>query len=155
VLRQNSRHGDFPIRCIFVFNTQMIDLIMDEKTYSEAQVLELVAREVMKQRMATLEQAIGEGERRSVSTLSEIKAQVQALFGLVERQSTTMKDAADGLREEIKKDFATKKEVSADFDKLNTKIDTQWSKLVLIVSTITAAITAVGVLAQFFIRSTH
>lgn len=121
---------------------------MPEKTFTETEAMHLVAREVAKQRMSDIERTIKEGEHRSVIAFSKLEAQIQALFNLVEKQSIAMEKANDGLREEIKKDFATKIEVAADFEKLNTKIDTQWSKLMLIVSTVTA----VGVVANFLIK---
>ena len=128
---------------------------MSERMMSESEAMHLVAREVAKQRMGDMERSIKEGELRTVASFSELKAQVGTLTTLVEKQSLHMEKATDNLRDEIKKDFATKAEVTADFDKLNTKIDTQWGKLVLIFATITAIGTLVSVFAPLVIKMGH
>ena len=116
-----------------------------EPKYTETEAQHLVAREVAKQRMSDMERAIEEGERRSVQSMAEIKIQIANLALLIKEQSVTMEKNSDLLKKEIEKDFATKLEVNdlsnrveSDFDKLNTKIDSLWGKLTLIVSTITA-----------------
>ena len=116
--------------------------------YTEDEALHLIAREVAKQRMSDMERNLKESDNRAIIAFSKLEGQINALFALVEKQSASMEKATNGLREEIKKDFATKAEVESDFEKLNTKIDTQWSKLMLIVSTITAA----GVVLQYLAK---
>ena len=127
-------------------------MIMELK-YSETDAQHLVAREVAKQRMSDMERAIEEGERRSVQSMAEIKIQIANLALLIKEQSVSMEKNSDLLKKEIEKDFATKLEVNdlsnrveSDFDKLNTKIDSLWGKLTLIVSTITAG----GLVLQYF-----
>jgi hypothetical protein len=123
-----------------------------EKLFTEDEMTHAVAREVAKQRMSDMERSLKEGELRTVSSFSELKSQISTLTNLVEKQSLHMEKATDNLREEIKKDFATKLEVSSDFEKLNTKIETQWSKLVLIFATITAISTTVSVFAPLLLK---
>jgi hypothetical protein len=138
----------------------------EEKMMTESDAMHLVAREVAKQRMGDMERSIKEGELRTVASFSELKAQVGTLTTLVEKQSLHMEKATDNLREEIKKDFATKIEVAADFEKLNntitsnkdalnTKIDNQWQKLVLIFATITAIGTLISVFAPLLMKLAH
>ena len=124
-----------------------------EPKYTETEAQHLIAREVAKQRMSDMERMIGEGERRSVQSMAEIKIQIANLALLIKEQSVTMEKNSDLLKKEIEKDFATKLEVNdlsnrveSDFDKLNTKIDSLWGKLTLIVSTITAG----GLVLQYF-----
>lgn len=126
---------------------------MSEKTYTENEAMHLVAREVAKQRMADMERMISEGERRAVQAMAELKVQIGNLELLIKDQSAAMEKNAETLKKEIEKDFATKLElnelsnrVESDFDKLNTKIDSNWQKLTLIVSTITAG----GLVIQWF-----
>lgn len=128
-----------------------IEELSDNHTMSVADAMHLVAREVAKQRMGDMERSIKEGELRTVASFSALREQVTALTYLIEKQSLHMEKATDNLREEIKKDFATKIEVSSDFEKLNTKIDTQWSKLVLIVTTVSI----IGVALQFILKFVH
>lgn len=124
----------------------------EEKLYTESDLMHLAAREVAQQRMTDMERNIRQAEDRTLSAFSEIKTQIATLTNLVREQSAAMEKSQDNLREEIKKDFATKAELQSDFDTLNTKIDTQWSKLVLIVTTVTVIGTLFGVLAQFFLK---
>jgi hypothetical protein len=141
-------------------------IMSEEKMMTESDAMHLVAREVAKQRMGDMERSIKEGELRTVASFSELKAQVGTLTTLVEKQSLHMEKATDNLREEIKKDFATKIEVAADFEKLNntitsnkdalnTKIDNQWQKLVLIFATITAIGTLISVFAPLLMKLAH
>ena len=125
---------------------------MTEKMMSESDAMHLVAREVAKQRMSDMERSIKEGELRTVASFSELNSKIGVLTALVEKQSLHMEKATDNLREEIKKDFATKIEVHSDFEKLNTKIDHQWSKLVLVVSTVTLVGTIISVAAPYVIK---
>ena len=124
---------------------------MSEKLYTEAEMQHHAAKEVAKQQLIDLKSSMKEGELRTATSLSELKEQIGKLTALVKENSLSMEKSTDGLRDEIKKDFATKAEVSADFKELNTKIDNQWQKLVLIVSTITA----VGVVLQFVLKFMH
>lgn len=124
-----------------------------EPKYTETEAQHLIAREVAKQRMADIERNISEMERRFISLLSELKVQLSNQTILIKEQSLSMEKTADSLKKEIEKDFATKLEVNdlsnkveSDFDKLNTKIDSLWGKLTLIVSTITAG----GLVLQYF-----
>ena len=124
-----------------------------EPKYSETEAQHLIAREVAKQRMSDMERMIGEGERRSVQSMAKIEVQIANLSLLIKEQSQAMDKNSDLLKKEIEKDFATKLEVNdlsnrveSDFDKLNTKIDSLWGKLTLIVSTITAG----GLVLQYF-----
>lgn len=123
---------------------------MNDKLYSEADVQLLIEKEVTKQRLGDMERMITDGERRSSVAFAEIKMQIGSLTTLVEKQGATMETANDALREEIKKDYATKPEVAAYFDKLNTKIDTNWAKLVLIISTISFLVILVQVGLRIF-----
>ncbi len=125
---------------------------MTEKTYTETEMLHHAAKEVAKQQLIDLKSSMKEGELRTATSLSEVKAQLGSLMSLIEKQSASMEKTTDGLREEIKKDFATKAEVTSDFDKLNTKIDNQWGKLVLIFATISAIGTLISVIAPFIIK---
>ncbi|WP_395011755.1 hypothetical protein [Undibacterium sp.] len=125
-----------------------------ELKYTETEAQHLIAREVAKQRMADLERMITEGERRSVQSMAELKVQIANLALLIKEQSVAMEKQNDTLKKEIEKDFATKLEVNdlsnkveSDFDKLNTKIDSMWGKLTIIVSTISA----VGLVIQYFL----
>lgn len=125
-----------------------------EAKYTETEAQHLIAREVAKQRMADIERMISEGERRSVQSMAELKVQISNLALLIKEQSVAMEKNSDMLKKEIEKDFATKIEVNSlsnrvesDFDKLNTKIDSMWGKLTLIVSTISA----VGLVIQYFL----
>lgn len=125
-----------------------------EAKYTETEAQHLIAREVAKQRMADIERMINEGERRSVQSMAELKVQISNLALLIKEQSIVMEKQNDTLKKEIEKDFATKIEVNSlsnrvesDFDKLNTKIDSMWGKLTLIVSTISA----VGLVIQYFL----
>lgn len=124
-----------------------------EPKYTETEAQHLIAREVAKQRMADMERMINEGERRSVTSMAELKVQIANLALLIKEQSVSMEKSSEMLKKEIEKDFATKLEVNdlsnrveSDFDKLNTKIDSLWGKLTLIVSTITAG----GLVLQYF-----
>jgi hypothetical protein len=127
----------------------------DEKLFTQDELLHAVAREVAKQRMSDMERSIKEGELRTVSSFSELKSQITTLSNLVEKQSLHMETATNSLREEIKKDYATKKELSAEFDKLNIKVETQWSKLVLIIATITTVGTVISVFAPIVFKLVH
>lgn len=125
-----------------------------EPKYTETEAQHLIAREVAKQRMADMERMINEGERRSVQSMAELKVQIANLALLIKEQSVAMEKNSDMLKKEIEKDFATKLEVNdlsnrveSDFDKLNTKIDSMWGKLTVIVSTISA----VGLVIQYFL----
>ena len=125
-----------------------------EPKYTETEAQHLIAREVAKQRMADLERMITEGERRSVQSMAELKVQIANLALLIKEQSISMEKQTDTLKKEIEKDFATKLEVNSlsnrvesDFDKLNTKMDSMWTKLTIIVSTISA----VGLVIQYFL----
>lgn len=125
-----------------------------EAKYTETEAQHLIAREVAKQRMADIERMINEGERRSVQSMAELKIQISNLALLIKEQSVSMEKNSEMLKKEIEKDFATKIEVNSlsnrvesDFDKLNTKIDSMWGKLTLIVSTISA----VGLVIQYFL----
>lgn len=124
-----------------------------EAKYTETEAQHLIAREVAKQRMADIERMINEGERRSVQSMAELKVQISNLALLIKEQSVAMEKNSDMLKKEIEKDFATKIEVNSlsnrvesDFNKLNTKIDSMWGKLTVIVSTISA----VGLVIQYF-----
>lgn len=124
-----------------------------EPKYSETEAQHLIAREVAKQRMADIERNISDMERRFISLLSELKVQLSNQTILIKEQSLSMEKTAESIKKEIEKDFATKLEVNdlsnkveSDFDKLNTKIDSLWGKLTLIVSTITAG----GLVLQYF-----
>jgi hypothetical protein len=128
-----------------------------DKTYSETEAQHLIAREVAKQRMGDIERNTAEMERRFISLLSELKAQIANQTILIKEQSISMEKNSENLKREIEKDFATKLEVNglsnkvnSDFDKLNTKIDALWGKLTLIVSTITVA----GLFVQYLITMT-
>jgi len=127
---------------------------MTEAKYTEADAQHLIAREVAKQRMGDMERMITEGERRSVQSMAELKVQIANLVILIKEQGVITEKNSDTLKKEIEKDFATKMEVNAlsnrvesDFDKLNTKIDSMWGKLTVIVSTISA----VGLVIQYFL----
>jgi superoxide dismutase len=127
----------------------------DEKMYTESEMRHLAAREVAQQRMSDIERNINQSEDRTLNAIAEIKTQIATLTNLVREQSSNMEKSQDNLREEIKKDFATKAELQSDFETLNTKIDTQWSKLVLIVSTVTTIGALFGILAQFVLKFLH
>jgi hypothetical protein len=125
-----------------------------EPKYTETEAQHLIAREVAKQRMSDIERMVNEGERRSVQSMAELKVQIANLALLIKEQSVAMEKNSDTLKKEIEKDFATKLEVNdlsnkveSDFDKLNTKIDSMWGKLTVIVSTISA----VGLVIQYFL----
>jgi seryl-tRNA synthetase len=124
---------------------------MSDKMYTETEAQHLVAREVAKQRMGDMERMINEGERRSVVAFAKLEAQINTLTNLVEKQSIAMEKDTNGLREEIKNDFATKAALEADFEKLNTKIDAQWAKLVTILATISAVLAGL----QFILKFVH
>lgn len=124
---------------------------MSDKMYTETEAQHLVAREVAKQRMGDMERMINEGEHRSVVSFAKLEAQINTLTNLVEKQSIAMEKDTNGLREEIKNDFATKVALKADFEKLNTKIDAQWAKLVTILRTISVVL--VGL--QFVLKFVH
>lgn len=124
----------------------------DEKLYTAAEAKNLVAHEVASQRLAAMERLNEERERRTVDELSAIKLQLSALPNLITTQSHAMEKATDELRKDISRDFASKEELNAKFDKLNTKIETNWSKLVLIVSVVTFTGTVVSALASFLIK---
>ena len=125
-----------------------------EPKYTEEEAQHLIAREVAKQRMTDIERMVNEGERRSIQSMSELKVQIANLALLIKEQSVAMEKNSDLLKKEIEKDFATKLEVNdlsnrveSDFDKLNTKIDSMWGRLTIIVSTISA----VGLVIQYFL----
>jgi len=125
-----------------------------ELKYSETDAQHLIAREVAKQRMADMERMISEGERRSVTSMTELKVNIANLALLIKEQNVSMDKTSELLKKEIEKDFATKLEVNdlsnrveSDFEKLNTKIDSLWGKLTLIVTTVTA----VGLVVQYLI----
>lgn len=118
---------------------------MTEKMLTQDEANHLIAREVAKQRMGDIEKNVADMERRFIALFSELKTQLANQTLLIKEQSADMKQTSELLKKEIEKDFASKLEVNdlsnkvdTDFEKLNTKIDSLWGKLTLIVSTITA-----------------
>lgn len=118
----------------------------DEQMMRKDDADHYIAREVIKQRMGDLERKISENNTHFLNSMAEFKVQISHQTDLLERQSESFRKSSESLRSEIEKDFASKNELAlmaAKFDashsSLNQKIDSQWSKLTIIVGTITAA----------------
>lgn len=127
----------------------------DDKMYTEEELQHRLAREVAKQRLGDMERKIEEGEGRVAMGFAELKTQIGGLSNQLTSQSLNMEKATDDLRKEIKNEFASKEELDYKFMTLNTKIDTQWSKLVLIVSVISFIGTAFSGIVLLFLKWSH
>lgn len=109
---------------------------MTDKTYTEDEMQHLLAREVAKQRMGDMQRMIDENKKETQIGFSKLEVQISQVLSMIEKNNTSRTESFESLRREMKTDFATKADVDADFEKLNTKIDTQWQKITLIVSTV-------------------
>lgn len=150
----------------------------DDKKYTEEEAMHLVAREVAKQRMADLERKMNEGESRFMSMMSEIKVQIQNQTVLIEKQTSSfdksIKDfreeidgeftrqqeafakAIDSIKQEIRKDFASKTELhdlKAETDAKTTAIDTKVEKQWLSITVTASTIVAVALVVQYLISA--
>lgn len=118
---------------------------MNPKTYTEAELNEMLQDQM-------LQQTASRNFRDIFDSLDVIKEQIVALSNQVHENAEMRKKESEELRHEIKDDFVTREQFDARFKELDTKIDTNWNKLVLIVSVVSTMTAAFGVAAQFLIK---
>lgn len=123
----------------------------EEQLMSRDNADHYIAREVAKQRMADLERKIAENNNSFVTAFAEIKANISHQTALIEKQSESFSKATQNLRDDMDDDFAKKHDFAliearhkAITDAITQKIDAQWSKLIIIVVTISCAASAVS-----------
>lgn len=122
---------------------------MTDKTYTEDEMQHMLAREVAKQRMGDMQRMIDANKNETQIGFTKLEVQLQQVLSMIEKNNVARTESFESLRREMKTDFATKADVDADFEKLNTKIDTQWQKIALVVGTISVI---GGVIIQLVVK---
>lgn len=120
---------------------------MTERLYTEAEMNQVVDREIATIRMGDIEKRITAIDNKVTVSLTEIKEQIKAVMEMIEKQSDMHNKNQKEFKEEIEKEFATKSELKDVSD----KIDGLTSKMILIVSTVTC----VGLIAKWLIEFLH
>lgn len=117
-----------------------------DKVYTETELQQRIAQELAAQRMEDMQRMIDDNKKDVINGFAELRTQITGLTTMIEKKDKERDETMEKFRLEIRGDFATKTDVTSDFEKLNTKIDTQWSKLVLIVSVVSFIGTIFGTL---------
>lgn len=123
-----------------------------DKAYTESELQNIVAQKLASQRMEDMQRMIDDNKKDVINGFAEIRTQLTGLTSMIEKNNKERDQAMTEFRRDVHNDFATKAEVSSDFEKLNTKIDTQWSKLVLIVSVASFIGTIIGGLISIMFK---
>lgn len=129
---------------------------MTEQTYTKEELDAAVRAQAFEQMILSkfheMGMLISAAETSHAQAIVHVTDRLDAMTVMIEGNAVERKKEHDKLRNEMKEDFATRLELDAAFDKLNTKIDTNWSKLVLIVGVVSTVVGVIGVVAQILIK---
>lgn len=130
----------------------------EKPSYSQDEVRHIVAREVAKQQLQQLQSGQIELNKKMVEMVADFTAKLDGLTILISKQPEKMEKCRTELRREIEKDFPSKLEFNTMENHLKTqiglldkKVDMQWLKVTIPLAVLSALITGIGVVLNYFI----
>lgn len=130
----------------------------EKENYTASEVDHIVARRMAEQQIIQLQNGQLATNQRLVDMGSQLSAKLDGIFAALEKQPEKLEKHKVSIMLEVEKDFPSKIElmrmeghIKTQFDAVNKKVDIQWVKITLVLSTITAVIVAIGGFINYLI----
>lgn len=103
---------------------------MNDKKFTEEEMQHALEKEVAKFQVSTLTRDVDFIKQTSTKDLTEIKAQISQVIGMIKDQSIEQEKNKKEFKAEIEKEFASK----VDLARLENKLDSLWLRITVTVS---------------------